>query len=81
MRACSPSTEGYVDERRFAVAAGCCRYPGERHGTLARCWPAHHAGHGGILLDDGKMKQSAPQIEIAAGATVGGTVGFVAVPA
>lgn len=40
-----------------------------------------HPKSGGILLDDGTMRESAPQVEIAPGATVAGTVGFVAVPA
>ena len=41
---------------------------------------ASHPRPGGILLDDGKMKESARQVEIAPGATVTATVGFAAVP-
>jgi hypothetical protein len=40
-----------------------------------------HPKSGGILLEDGKMRDSAPQVDLPAGATLSGTVGFVAVPA
>lgn len=40
-----------------------------------------HPKSGGILLADGKQRESAPQVEVKAGATVNATVGFVAVPA
>ncbi len=41
---------------------------------------ASHPAFGGILLDDGKMRESAREVEIAPGARVSATVGFAAVP-
>lgn len=41
---------------------------------------ASHPRPSGILLDDGKMRESARQVDIAPGATVTATVGFAAVP-
>ena len=38
-----------------------------------------HPKSGGILLSDGKQRQSAPEVEVKAGATVEATVGFTAV--
>jgi len=40
-----------------------------------------HPKSGGILLSDGKQRQSAPEVEVKAGATVEAIVGFTAVPA
>ena len=36
---------------------------------------------GGILLSNGKQRQSAPEVEVKAGATVAATVGFTSVAA
>ncbi|HNN93812.1 MAG TPA: hypothetical protein PKI03_16130 [Pseudomonadota bacterium] len=41
---------------------------------------ASHPHPGGILLDDGKMRESASEVEIAPGAKVSATVGFAPVP-
>jgi hypothetical protein len=40
-----------------------------------------HLKSGGILLLDGKQRESAPRVEVPAGATVEATVGFTSVPA
>ena len=40
-----------------------------------------HPKSGGILLSDGIQRESAPRVEVKAGATVGATVGFTSVPA
>ena len=40
-----------------------------------------HPKSGGILLGDGTQRESAPQVEVKAGATVEATVGFPSVPA
>ena len=42
---------------------------------------ASHPKSGGILLDDGVQRESAAQVTVKPGATVGATVGFTAVPA
>ena len=40
-----------------------------------------HPKSGGILLSDGKQRQSSPEVTVKAGATVEATVGFTTVPA
>ena len=47
---------------------------------LSRLSSKSTAANDGILLDNGKMRESAREVEIAPGARVSATVGFAAVP-